>query len=65
MFKLHLYFLVFSTIEEPPFIVHRLSPVDDAVPGTSSGDMYEEIKDETLGIKKIGQPNVVFNITRT
>ena len=45
-------FLVISTIEEAPFIMHHLSPVaDDAVPGTSSNDhTYEEIKDEMLGI---------------
>ena len=64
IFKVHSYFLVFSTIDEPPFIMHHLSPADDDVPGTSRGDMYEEIKEETLGIKKIGQPYVVYNITR-
>ena len=42
-----------STIEEPPFIMHDLSP-SDAVPGTSRVDnTYEEIKDEMLGTLKI------------
>ena len=60
-----LYFLVVSKIEEPPFIMHHLSPANEnAVPETSSGvHMYEEIKDEELGMKKINQ--IVLRITQS
>ena len=60
----HTCFPVVSTTEEPPFIMHHLSPADDEVPGTSRGDNpYEEIKDEDLGIKEINLSYILFNIS--
>ena len=44
--------------------MHHLSPADDAVPGTSSGDhTYEEIKDEMLGIIINIKPVSLLNIS--
>ena len=52
---------VISTTEEPPFIMHHLTPADDAVPGTSSNDhTYEEIKDEDLGMKETNKSYILL-----
>ena len=39
-----------SRTEYPPFVMHQLEVVSEAIPGNSSGNhIYEEMKDEAQG----------------